>query len=1059
MAFVTRKQTAADAIRSAMSLATADEKIFLSRLWISQNERREDAVDVVAFALSEAVAASEVSLSATLLAQLAEPLRFAGAGDKVKDLLRQFDSLVATAAELGPSLETLRLKLTLTAVSARLGEGDVESRLVGAHGDIAALTDPSLKASGLSQLISRLSEIDAQEAADEANRGVLLEQVESAIEEVLIMSAEQADAVRHVLMVLGTQRYEWCCRLAARLNTIQRRDEAFETIVEALTSVPIEQWRLSDITEAIAMVSDLPRRDRCAAQTVSRLSELLERGRPEAGGAPRRAAVRMLEGVRAIRSAELRAGAIARLYAALRDPSDASSAALEEALSRDLQRAIGSIEVVPNQVEAKLDAAIVVAVCDPVLARTLLVSAMQERARYLTEGDVRALTGAAQLAIRASRGLLVRNNLSVAQQTTLVELCERVSSPVTKARLLSDLAVHLRMSGYQDRCSQLVTQVLRPLVVATGEHDEELRQRTICAAVPGLYLDHPGDGLRWLEEVDGNARQFAYADICKALLSRRPPKEPHDHSKKHGFKIKYQEAFDVVSVLRKMSHDGLIYDCLSMLCDSISDEQNKFSLTEEQKARILSEAADVVRDKFPAPDGISHEGYRIVGEAQVARLSKVTAVWSELLKRAEAIPNVADRALVLGMLAEIAPSRERAVRAQLVQAAEVATERITIPFERVYRYEHVASGLLEIDRVAAKRMVERGLNGVDGVEGRRAGQTQRRLIDLAHRIDPEFAKSLSGYADKDPVRKKARESIRERLKYLEAKDSIRAGNRQEASNHKARLECARAAGDLLGQLNSGASAPKKSEELTSYLEVASKLGLVAGFPLWAWIVENAVQKYADTDEARRLIGPFFDASVLTGDLIECVGDSVTRRAVAGLQTDDGGTTVGPGQRERGIKVIREWITALAPQEVVIYDQYFSPSELSFVQLIAVAVPGAKVVVITSRQGQSSVSTPWQDAYAKKWGTLSNEAPPEVDIVVMGLESTGLGPIHARYILAGNAGLLIDASLNGLGGNQESKIIELSEGEATRLRAQMAGFVLRSPRQVRGQKVVYEIFTL
>jgi hypothetical protein len=79
------------------------------------------------------------------------------------------------------------------------------------------------------------------------------------------------------------------------------------------------------------------------------------------------------------------------------------------------------------------------------------------------------------------------------------------------------------------------------------------------------------------------------------------------------------------------------------------------------------------------------------------------------------------------------------------------------------------------------------------------------------------------------------------------------------------------------------------------------------------------------------------------------------------------------------------------------------------------------------QSQAGISSPNVE-YVRHWRRISDQDPPEPEIVIVGIESSGKSPIHDRLWLIKEGGLRMGTSFNSLGKTQHSSITRLSEAE-------------------------------
>ena len=85
----------------------------------------------------------------------------------------------------------------------------------------------------------------------------------------------------------------------------------------------------------------------------------------------------------------------------------------------------------------------------------------------------------------------------------------------------------------------------------------------------------------------------------------------------------------------------------------------------------------------------------------------------------------------------------------------------------------------------------------------------------------------------------------------------------------------------------------------------------------------------------------------------------------------------------------------------------------------------KVQILTSKQHHDNehISSPGSE-YLEQWRRISDQEPPDTEIVIVGTESSGKSPIHDRWWLTKGGGLKVGTSFNSLGITQDSTVTRI-----------------------------------
>src|SRR5690606_22702128 len=131
-----------------------------------------------------------------------------------------------------------------------------------------------------------------------------------------------------------------------------------------------------------------------------------------------------------------------------------------------------------------------------------------------------------------------------------------------------------------------------------------------------------------------------------------------------------------------------------------------------------------------------------------------------------------------------------------------------------------------------------------------------------------------------------------------------------------------------------------------------------------------------------------------------------------------------GQREKVLDFLRDWFEHEVNGYLKICDQFFGPEDLELLKLLKSVKPTCKVSILTSKKHHDSYGDP-VSAYHNNWKTLSDEDPPETEILIVNMPPNGNSPIHDRWWFTSSSGLAVGTSFNSLGITQDSTITRLS----------------------------------
>jgi len=669
------------------------------------------------------------------------------------------------------------------------------------------------------------------------------------------------------------------------------------------------------------------------------------------------------------------------------------------------------------------------------------------------------------LTVRAYSSLLPRQLIRQEDTEFLANLINLVPSYGERVRLWTQLVLHCHPNTQSHEHKRLVDEYVKPLLRLIPNEDQYYRNWVTVIAAPALYYAHQQTALDQIAQLPQRDRDAAYAEICEFILTKHSSFEPHEHVPGTGYDLTYEEMIDICELLGKMEYDAMIYRFIEAIADTLVARRYRDQYSAQQRTAIASRLETVATTKFPTARHIQHEGYKIAAQAQVCRIRQANArAWESLIGAAQAIPNLADQAYVLSLIASAMPTREASRRKQLLETAKALIGQIPITLDKVERYRTFASRIQEIDPALCKECLQLSMKATVGNESRDMHATRRHIIDLAYRVDQRFAESLVELVDDDP----ARTRLKKRLEVLKLKNQMLTQMRSLSDLQvSAASAYAEAAWMLLGALHAGRIETLHHEQIRLFLPIAANLSIRESYPILAWFIENAKKRLAHTDEARRYLRPLYDAMLIATEL----SAKMAARSLTGLKQGKdravraaNGTShlIRAGERERALQFLKSWFESKVQNYLKICDPYFGLEDLEVLQLLRSVNPNCQVQILTSRRHQedSGVVQPWGEAYSAYWRThISDQDPPNTEIFFVGTAPGGQLPVHDRWWLTSGCGLRCGTSFNGLGHSRDSEISLLSPEEAEVFEQEVDQYLLRKKREHRGERLLYTMSVL
>ncbi len=1050
-----------EVLREIAKLEDSKDQLFLLRVWADHTKQPERAGDIIEYALRLAVKTADYTPVATDLRQLARPLPLLGDTEQMRRLVGILDTQKATAEKLGPTEDYVRLQLRLTDAEARYDPESATRRLLETYYYIAEIRDLEVSTACTARLVSSIPKIDPYGKLSDSSEVLHTSTADfhSRLQQLLDSTADHYLATRNVVKALARNRIDLAIHVARSLNVEPRRDAATLDIFtwaldQEVSKIPLEQLR-----QLLEGISDPDTYDEGLLKVLDRLSSATS----EALDPVMKAFSTFIVPIQKLNDASLQCRACCK---ALTVFSKAT------ARSHDLQ--IAYVQTILKQARERIGDDRLKIETMYRISSFLAPYFREEAALYLDFADDLRKTGAAsptapsymlcvRLAIRAYSGLLTKHFDSEDDLSQLVSQIERVASDRWRVFLWTDLALKFVRFERPDDARRVVSARIKPALEKIRSRDTWQWQKAVADAAPALYEAHKATALELVNELNISERDSALNAVTTFILRKVWIKEPYESKGAISkFHINYEEAIDICELINLLDEDALIYAHIENIVNSILWKHNKSSFTQQQRNDIASRLSGIASRRLPNPRFIKHAGFKIIAEAQICRLTRPRPNPNEQIETTtERVPNPADRAYILSAIARSDSTLDLALRGACLRKAKVLADQIQCALDRASRYETIAESAAEIDPTLCKDCVREAFGILPRSDDSEVRSLKAEIVDFAHQIDPDWAATLAASLDNDP----ARTEVRERIAAEELKKKIADGKLRESSTDADTL--ADATWSLLGQLNANRIEPLPVSDTRAYVREASLLPLSQAYPIMSWVIENAIQRRSQAEESRRTLRGIYSAVLVGCELSFRIGFKASSQvsnlvACSRPLRPDVGIIVHTGERTKALDFLRTWLVENAVEYVKISDPYFGPSDLQALQIVLGAAPGLRVRILTSRRRQEQESEcgsrPIDEEYRRRWKQLSDQTPPETDVVIIG-NARGDLPIHDRWWLTRNKGLRLGSSFNSLGGPRESEIVPLTDAEVQNRELEVDQFLTLQKREHDGEKLSIYVFGL
>lgn len=1058
---LTGRLSAAEVLPEAEALELPDAKIRVLRAWCMMNATQPDADTVTEYALNLALGTTAYTLDASLLADLSSPLPSTKSPSRCRSLIGSFDGLRGTAERLGPSVDYVRLQLSLASAEFEIDQSAAERRLSELFDYVVKIEDLSSKGEAFARLLSVLKVLGSKHYLlfGSSLEKQCLEQLEGAVLSLIYSTADQYTAIAGIVRAMADSFLAKALEYVSLANTEGRRDALSTDIVEALVHRPVPEVDIDELLTVLGGVRGQDARDRTLEAIMERFDAARDITPACVDGLD--PVFSMLAGisdsVMACRALVQALNLLTRHEHARRE--DLRKKVFEQLRSRWELIDVGWIRIDTGFAIAKDLAATCLVEANVFLVET---EALKEGWSITANRPASAYVACIRLAIQCFAGLLPKRLETDHDVQSLAALIDVLPSFGERAVLWSDVCMRGSLVGRQDMAERLSRDFLQPILDKIPAGDTAYRAGVLINTAPAVHKVSPLTCTERLDSIGPDQRDSAIRQIIRYLINGRVPNDPHDDSHIPDREVSYETLLEIVSLVKKLDNDWMIYATSREVADMFHATRKHYRVNLPQREDISRRFTEIAKEQLPISRQIQHMGFQIITLAQALRMGQAKqGEWGSTIKEARALENIADKAFVLETVALCLPTNMAAERDKLFAEARLCVEKIPSDLDQIERFIGFAEDIRKSDAKLCRELITAAAS-VLGHTSEDVASQRRRLVDVAFRVDESVATALIDKFDDDDAKKSARGQV----KLLKLREEINDENPGTAVSHVESKDLRRFGWLLLKALNSGRIQTFHPSAVRDYLEAAANQPLRTAFPTLLWYVENAVVRFSNTDQAVAFLRPMFDATVVGAKLAgQIAGSTLTRLKAVRLQSGAFGTQqsmlVRPGSRDEAMKAIGTWCEKNLSTFVKLADPYFSPSDLEWLQLIRAAKPNCEITVLTGRASQPSPAAgqELEDVYVNAWRQAFDQQPPRTKIAVIGTESGRQSPIHDRWLVTESAGLRLGTSLNSLGLAKESEISEMSAADAEQKLNTIDQYLNRERTEHNGEKLRLTIFYL
>ena len=480
-------KSASDLMAATKVIEDPSARLFIHRKWVSQHPFREDALDVVECSINDAITLSHFVPNASFYREISTSLPYSKDLDRRNRLVAILDGQQPVIARKGPSVDYVRLQLHLAHCNyVDKDFSRAASRLEDTYLEIVeSITDLEKRITCLAWFAAELHGFDSSGVlhAYTQIKELIDVELEKTLGAILDHGADQFAILSNAIEALSLYLPRLALKMASRLNTIERRNEALLHITLTMCGARTITPNAALLFEILAKMEPGINLDTAIETVTDRFCSDIKENRRQIDDIQDFLAL-----LNYCSSSSVRAQCLAEIAVAVFDRSKSSE--LNKLVSQRLRAEFASIQS-PNE-KYRLACGLVSTLRStcPELAKEIFeYLANRDRGILISNSVEEGLFYILDLLVKATSGLARSGLMEPNDLHQVYKLLGRAPDPYMKICLFSKLAFFLWREKQSDLFTEIVNQEIWPNLSTLDGPDRELIYKSWISAYAVVWLD------------------------------------------------------------------------------------------------------------------------------------------------------------------------------------------------------------------------------------------------------------------------------------------------------------------------------------------------------------------------------------------------------------------------------------------------------------------------------------------------------------------------------------------------------------------------------------------
>lgn len=575
----------------------------------------------------------------------------------------------------------------------------------------------------------------------------------------------------------------------------------------------------------------------------------------------------------------------------------------------------------------------------------------------------------------------------------------------------------------------------------------------LCSVAPALFLYSEPAFSQYMRGIDEFYVNVCASHACDFIFYKYPYLSDLEYDK-NDIRLTYDEYQLLLSLFSYMTFDDELFVKIDNVCKSLR-EKRYITLSQTHVTYIAKQICELADRKFPAPLGISHDGYKVachIATHELLHHSSARNLWDVIDTEIQHINNKTDQAFLYFYSLQYISRKPQQL--EFLNKGEAILKTINVGFDRFTRFDMALEESLKNCKPQVKDLLNTAMNSVR-FETNEEYNFFERFTDIAYQYDDKFADAYLEVSDKDISRRYNRAALKKHVesqKRLKEVDSDFSKSLSLPSN-----DFSSYFGKVFSSIVRGREIACSPLVLFKLIPSIYSRSLTVSKSAVLYIIEDIRKWHEIHHDQNELIMKVYAAMKFNFRIVEAlsVNSKASLERLLAAPTSPSSTVIRPGEKDKGLAFLCDWYKEANTSNLRIIDPYFSAKDLLALRPLFEYNTDLHVSVVAHAKNEDAIEN-----YKEMWYNNIPNLKGCVDIItVRYADKPDDGPLHDRYwfaldrdkeILVG----LKTTSISNLG-NKDSDSEEIPHGKVKELYEQLWMFYYDRVKQIGEHQLLYQ----